>query len=99
MTPDRKLEAFFAADRPSSRDYAFQIEVARRIAKRRAWMTGLALIPWALIGAVLLWALDTAAGPYVGGLADTALPVAMALTLAVAGAGAALWLTRRFSAG
>ena len=98
MTPDRKLEAFFAADRPSPRDYAFQIEVARRIAKRRAWMTGLTLIPWAVIGTVLLWALHSAAGPYVGGMAETALPVAMAVTLAVAGVAAALWLTRRFSA-
>ncbi len=97
MTPDRKLEAFFAADRPSQRDYSFQIEVARRVAKRRAWLTGLSLIPWTVIGAVLLWGLHTVVAPWLDGMADAALPVAMALTVAVAGVAAVLWLTRRFS--
>jgi hypothetical protein len=97
MTPDQKLEALFSADRPPARDYAFEIEVARRVAARRAWLTLLALIPWTGVAALLLWALDAALRPVIGGLADSALPLAMALTLAGSGVAAVLWLTRRFS--
>ncbi|HZW16221.1 MAG TPA: hypothetical protein VFF66_08205 [Brevundimonas sp.] len=98
MTPDQKLEALFSADRPPARDFAFEIEVARRVAMRRAWLTAGALVPWSVVAAFLLWALDAALTPIIGGLADTALPLAMALTLAGSAAVAAIWLTRRFSA-
>ena len=98
MTPDQKLEALFSADRPPPRDYAFEVEVARRVAMRRAWFTALALAPWSGVAALLLWALDAALAPIVGGLADASVPLAMALTLAASGVAAALWLARRFSA-
>ena len=37
MTPEDKLNALFAAERPAAPDYGFQAELARRIAVRRAW--------------------------------------------------------------
>jgi len=98
MTPDQTLEALFAADRPPARDYVFEVEVARRVAVRRAWTTALALVPWCGIVGLLLWTLDMALEPVVGQLAASAVPLAMALTLAGSGVAAALWLTRRFSA-
>ncbi|HYC69458.1 hypothetical protein [Brevundimonas sp.] len=98
MTPDQKLEALFAADRPPARDYAFEVEIARRVAKRRAWLTALALLPWSGVAALLLWALDAALAPVFGGLAAAAVPLAMPLALAGTGVAAAVWLTRRFSA-
>ena len=98
MTPDQKLAALFAADRPPTRDYVFEVEVARRVAKRRAWLTALALVPWSLITALMLWALHAALAPVAGGLADAAVPLAMMLTLSGSGVAAALWLSRRFSA-
>lgn len=96
MTPEQKLEAFLSADRPSPRDFAFEVEVARRVAVRRAWLTGLALVPWSVIGAILLWAIRAAVAPRLGNLAEASIPWAMALTLAGCGAMAALWLSRRF---
>lgn len=98
MTPDQKLVALLGADRPPARDYAFEVEVARRVAKRRAWLTALALVPWSVIAALMLWALHAALAPVVGGLADAAVPLAMMLTLSGSGVAAALWLSRRFSA-
>ena len=97
MTPDQKLQALFSADRPPARDYAFEAEVARRVAVRRAWLTALALVPWSGIAALLLWALDSALEPVVGDLAVSTVPLAMALTLAGSSVAALLWLTRRFS--
>lgn len=97
MTPDQKLEALFLADRPPARDYAFEIDVARRVAVRRAWLTGFALVPWSAIAALLLWALDSALAPVMAGFATSAVPLAMTLTLAGTGVAAALWLSRRFS--
>ena len=98
MTPDQKLVALLGADRPPARDYAFDVEVARRVAKRRAWLTALALVPWSVIAALMLWALHAALAPVFGGLADAAVPLAMMLTLSGSGVAAALWLSRRFSA-
>ena len=98
MTSDQKLVALLGADRPPARDYAFEVEVARRVAKRRAWLTALALVPWSVIAALMLWALHAALAPVAGGLADAAVPLAMMLTLSGSGVAAALWLSRRFSA-
>ena len=98
MTSDQKLVALLGADRPPARDFAFEVEVARRVAKRRAWLTALALVPWSVIAALMLWALHAALAPVAGGLADAAVPLAMMLTLSCSGVAAALWLSRRFSA-
>jgi hypothetical protein len=94
MTPDQKLAAFLTSDPPPPRDYAFEAEVARRIAMRRAWLAGLTLVPWMGITGILLWGLDTALAPHIGGFAHAALPLAMALTLACGGAMGVLWLSR-----
>lgn len=99
MTPESKLESLFAADAPPARDYAFEAEVARRVALRRAWLTAAATAPWAIVGTVLLWALVRSVGPALETTAEALAPTALAGATAAAGAGAALWLSRRFSAG
>ena len=98
MTPEAKLATLFAADNPPARDYAFEAEVARRVALRRAWLTVGASAPWAVVGTVLLWALARSIGPALETAAQTLVPTAMAVTVSAAGAAAALWLSRRFSA-
>ncbi|MGQ3041147.1 MAG: hypothetical protein ACT6TH_04145 [Brevundimonas sp.] len=79
MTPEQKLAALFAADAPPARDYAFEADVAERIARRRAWLTIFALAPWALIAGIVLWALQ----PVLAGLSIelAALIQPLALTL------------------
>lgn len=99
MTPDQKLAAFLAADARPPRDPGFEIAVARRVAARRAWLSGLALVPWMGVVGVLLWGLDAALRPHLDGLARSALPLAMPLTLAVAGVAATLWTSRRLGPG
>jgi hypothetical protein len=99
MTPDETLRAFLAATTPSARetarDYVFEAEVARRIALRRAWLTAAALVPWAAVGTVLLWALIRAVGPLFRTSATVLEPTVMAATLAGAGIAAILWLSGR----
>lgn len=97
MTPEAKLEALLAAAEPPARDYAFEAEVARRVALRRAWLTVFAMIPWAIIGAVLLWGLSRSIGPAVAAAGEALTPVALTLTVAATGVAAALWLSKRFS--
>ena len=55
MTPERKLEAFFAESAAPVRDPLFEAEAARRVARRRAVFSVVALAPWALAAAVVLW--------------------------------------------
>jgi hypothetical protein len=98
MTPEQKLAALFAAEAPPARDYAFQTKVAERIAVRRAWMTVLALSPWAIAATALLWALQPVVAPLSQGLETTIEPSALVLAGAMAAGVAALWLSRRFSA-
>lgn len=93
MTPEAKLEALLAAAEPPARDYAFEAEVARRVALRRAWLTVFAMIPWAIIGAVLLWGLSRSIGPAVAAAGEALTPVALTLTVAATGVAAALWLS------
>lgn len=99
MTPEQKLAALFAAEAPPARDYAFQVGVAQRIAARRAWLTVAALAPWAIAATAILWAF----APLAAGLAEGAEPLLQPLgaivTLVAVSVAAALWLSRRFSAG
>jgi hypothetical protein len=97
MTPEAKLDALFAAARPPERDYAFQTEVARRVARRRAWGTVAALTPWIVAATVVLWALRPVVGPMADSLAEALEPVAMTLIGAATVAGVALWLSGRVS--
>jgi len=97
MTPEQKLHALFAAETPPARDYAFQAQVAERIALRRAWMTVAALVPWGIAGMTILWALIPVVGPLGEDIAAL-IPAAGMLGGVAVSAGAALWLSRRFSA-
>ncbi|WP_439471241.1 hypothetical protein [Brevundimonas sp.] len=93
MTPEQKLAALFAAEAPPRRDYAFQIAVAERIAKRRAWLTVAALLPWLVVSGIVLWALHPVLERMSGELAPMIQPVAFVLGGAVVAAGVGLWLT------
>ena len=99
MTPEQKLAALFAAEAPPARDYAFQAEVARRVALRRAWMTVLALAPWAIAAVAVLWALAPIVGPIAESLSAALETTAMTLVLAAGSALVALWMSRRFQRG
>lgn len=94
MTPEDKLNALFAAERPKTPDYVFQAAVARKMAERRAWLTVLAMAPWAIAAMACLWALQPVIEPLRDSL-NVFLPT-LAGTLLVAGATAvaALWLAR-----
>ncbi len=95
MTPEARLDALLKSATPPARDFAFEAEVARRVALRRAWLGAVAMLPWAAVGAVLLWALARTVGPTLASTVEALEPVAMAATLALAGAGLLLWMVRR----
>ncbi|MGZ9098703.1 MAG: hypothetical protein ACXW3O_03280 [Brevundimonas sp.] len=97
MTPEQKLSALFAAETPAARDYAFQARMAQAIALRRAWMTVAALVPWAVAGVAVLWALTPVIEPMSDSLGAALQPAAAMLAGAAVTAVAALWLARRFN--
>jgi hypothetical protein len=97
MTPDAKLKALFAADRPPARDYLFEAEVAERVARRRAWATVGALTPWAVAATAALWGLSPAVGPFVASLGPALEAAGVVLAGTAVAAGTALWLSWRFS--
>lgn len=83
MTPEQKLAVLMGAQTPREPDRVFVAEAMRRVALRRTILSVMALIPWAIATAALLWALrhvletspsqviDTlgaALGPGLGGL-------------------------------
>ena len=57
MTPEDKLAALFAAQKPRTPDLAFQAAVAQRIAARRAWAAVAAAVPLGAAGGALAWLL------------------------------------------
>ncbi|WP_298163181.1 hypothetical protein [Brevundimonas sp.] len=81
MTPEERLNAFFAEARPPVRDLAFQARVAERVARRRAFATVAALIPWTIAAIVLCWVLGPMMAPVVEGLGRTLAPAAAILGL------------------
>lgn len=81
MTPEDRLNAFFAEATPPVRDLAFQAGVAERVARRRAFATVGALIPWTIAAIVLCWALGPMLAPAVEGLGQTLAPAAAILGL------------------
>ncbi len=90
MTPEQKLALMLAAETPKVPDRVFVAEVARRVALRRAIMTVLALVPWAVAAAALLWALRPAVAKLSGELASTLVPALGPGVATVALTGAAL---------
>lgn len=96
MTPEARLQALFAAETPPPRDLAFEAEIARRVAARRAVLRVAALLPLAVALAVLLWAIR----PFMAGLTvpGAAVPAMTAGGLAVVGALLLVWMSGRFSA-
>ncbi len=81
MTPEDKIAAFFAEATPPVRDLAFQAVVAERVARRRAFATVGALIPWTIAAIVLCWAIGPMMGPVIEGLGQTLAPAAAILML------------------
>lgn len=93
MTPEQKLAALFAAEAPSRRDYAFEVEVAGRIARRRAWLTVVALLPWLVVSGIVLWALHPLLETVSGELVPVIQPIAAIVVATAVAAGVGLWLT------
>lgn len=93
MTPEQKLAALFAAEAPPRRDYAFEVDVAQRIARRRAWMTIAALVPWLIVAAIVLWALQPVLATLSEDVAILMQPLALVAGVTAVAAGLALWLT------
>lgn len=91
MTPEQKLSALFAADAPPARDYAFEADVAERIARRRAWLTIAALAPWAIVAGIVLWALQPVLAGLSVELATLIQPLAIVLGVSAAAIAAGLW--------
>ena len=71
MTPEDRLTAFFAETAPPARDLVFQAEVAKRVARRRAFATIIALIPWTVAAIVLCWAVGPIMGDAIAELGPT----------------------------
>ena len=98
MTPEQKLEAFFAKDAAPARDLVFMTVAAQRIARRRAILSVLACLPWAIVAAAVLWALRPMlhmVGAGFGGL-EPALGVVGLSAVAV---GTVFWTVRRLALG
>ena len=90
MTPDDTLKAFLAAGTPGPRDATFEFAVAERVARRRFWMSQLALVPWVLVAgllAVFAWPILEIMGPALAPLAEQVGMIGgvAVLTLATAG--------------
>ena len=90
MTPDDTLKAFLAAGTPGPRDATFEFAVAERVARRRFWMSQLALLPWVLVAgllAVFAWTILEIMGPALAPLAEQVGMIGgvAVLTLATAG--------------
>lgn len=80
MTPEETLSAFFSEAEPPARDFAFQAEVAERVARRRAFATVAALVPWTIAAIALCWSLGPLVWPAVEGLSQTLAPAVAILT-------------------
>lgn len=94
MTPEARLAALFAAETPPQRDFAFEAEVLRRIARRRAVASVIAVAPASAAAGVLIWALaPTIAAAEVHALT----PVFAAAALALASAFLLVKASARFS--
>ena len=98
MTPEAKLAALLAAAEPPARDFAFEAEVARRVALRRAWLSALAFVPWALIASLLLWAIARTVGPELAEMTRMLAPLAYAVLIAAGAAAGAFWGARSLNA-
>ena len=98
MTPEERLNAFFAEATPPLRDLAFQAGVAERVARRRAVATVAALIPWTIAAIALCWALAPMMAPVVEGLGQTLAPAAAILGLTGLGVVALMAGARRLRA-
>ncbi|RZJ29398.1 MAG: hypothetical protein EON85_07040 [Brevundimonas sp.] len=94
MTPEQKLAALFAAEAPPRRDYAFEADVAERVARRRAWLTVAAMLPWLVVSAIVLWALRPVIETLSVELALVMSPVAFIALIGGASIASVLWLQR-----
>lgn len=81
MTPEDKLAALLAEATPPARDLAFQTVVAERVARRRAFATVGAMVPWTIAAIALCWAIGPMMGPVLDGLGQTLVPAGAILML------------------
>ena len=84
MTPEQKLSAFLSTDGTPSRDLVFSTAVMTRVARRRAWLTAAASLPWALVVGVMVWALRPLLGIAADSLGGALVPVGAILTMTAA---------------
>lgn len=94
-TPEAKLQALFAADRPPARDLAFQARVAERIARRRLAAASLTVGLWAAVAALVLWLVRPMFGPLSWALGQTAAAAGPVLALALVSLAGGLWMATR----
>ncbi len=92
MTPEQKLAALFAAETPPRRDYAFEALVAERVARRRAWLAVVAMMPWLMVSGIVLWALSPLLETLAQDLALVITPVAFVAVLGTVATVTGLWL-------
>ena len=98
MTPEQKLAALFAHEDAPARDLVFMAMAAQRIARRRAVLSVLACLPWALVAAVVLWALQPMLHAVAAGLGG-AEPTLGVVELSAVVVGMAIWMVRRLTPG
>ena len=99
MTPEDKLAAFFVEATPPERDLLFQAEVAKRVARRRAFATVAALIPWTLAAIVLCWAVGPALGDAIADLGPTLASTVALLAFTALGIAMLKGVTQRLTPG
>ena len=96
MTPDQKLDVFFSAATPPSRDLVFMAATAQKIARRRAVLAVMACLPWALVATIVLWGLRPMV-EVVGAALGELEPSLELVGFGAVALGLAFWLVRRFS--
>ena len=62
MDADERLRRLLNEAAPPARDFAFQAAVMQRVARHRFLFSLLALLPWAVASAVLLWIVSARIG-------------------------------------
>ena len=81
MDADERLRRLLNEAAPPARDFAFQAAVMQRVARRRFLFSLLALLPWAIVSAVLLWIVGARLGDVSGAAPSLAGGAAAVLVL------------------
>ena len=81
MDADERLRRLLNEAAPPARDFAFQAAVMQRVARRRFLFSLLALLPWVVASALLLWIVGARLGDVSGAAPSLAGGAAAALVL------------------